>query len=527
MLKKQDVLRVSLLICGLFIVIGVLWTEWLSNTANMLLNLALTYFDWFYLLAASAFVGFCLYFMFSKYGKIRLGKDSERPEFSTRSWIAMLFSGGMGVGILFWSVAEPVMHYTNPPYGEASSAESAALSMKYIFFHWGLHPWAIFALLGLGLGYFQYRKDLPATISSIFYPLLGDKIYSPIGKIIDVLAVFITAIGVASTLGLSALQITGGLNYMYGIPNTFVSQIGIIVAATLLFLISALSGLHKGIKILSNVNMVLAGVLMLVLFFIGPSKQILQVFIGSTGSYLGDLVNLSFRLDSFNPSGNEWISDWTVFYWAWWMTWGPFVGSFFARISRGRTIKEYMTGVLIVPSLITFIWFSIIGVAAISQVHTLGNSGLSQAINEDVTIALFSFLDFYQMGTILSIISFTLILVFFITSADSATYVLCMLSNGGQLNPTNLLKASWGVIIAGSAIVFLLTGGLEAVRTISIVVAAPFTILLLLIGYSVLKSLKREFTLEEKRFHHSRYNIANKHNITSKQEDHSKVSKEG
>ncbi|RJS56708.1 BCCT family transporter [Bacillus subtilis] len=522
MLKNQGVLKASLIMCGIFLFVGIVWTEWLSFTAGALLNLVLTYFDWFYLLSGSAFVIFCFYFMFSKYGRIRLGKESDRPEFSTRSWIAMLFSGAMGVGILFWSVAEPVMHYSHPPYGDALSAESAALSMKYVFFHWGFHPWAIFSLLGLGLAYVQYRKDLPATVSSIFYPLLGDKIYSPIGKTIDVLAVFVTVIGVASTLGLGALQISGGLNYMYGIPNTFITQFGIIVASTFLFLVSALAGLNRGMRILSNINMVLAGIFMLILFLIGPSKQILGVLISSTGSYLSDIVNLSFRLDGFNQSGNEWILDWTIFYWAWWMTWGPFVGAFFARISRGRTIKEYLAGVLLTPTAITFIWFAVVGVSAIHQVHTLGNNRLIQAVNQDMTYALFSFLDFYQVGPILSVISCILILIFFITSADSATHVLCILSNGGQLKPDNLLKVFWGVMTAGSAIVFLLAGGLEAIKTVAIVVATPFTILLLFIGYSVLKSLQKEPVIKEKTFHHDRYN-----KITSKQENHSKVSNEG
>ncbi|SEI04049.1 glycine betaine transporter [Halobacillus karajensis] len=489
---KNPVLKLSILVCGLFILVGIIWTSWLASAANTLLSIALDYFDWFYLFAGSAFVGFCLFFMFSKYGKVKLGKDSDEPEHSTRSWIAMLFSGGMGVGLVFWSVAEPVTHYANPPYGEASSAESAALSMKYVFFHWGLHPWAIFALLGLGLAYFQYRIGLPATISSIFYPILGDKIYSPIGKTIDILAVFITAIGVASTLGLSALQITGGLNFSYSIPNTTTFQIIVIVTATVLFLISALSGLNRGIKVLSNINMVLAGVLMLTLFMIGPTKQILQVFLSSSSGYISDILNLSFRLNAFAPSGNQWIQDWTVFYWAWWMTWGPFVGSFFARISKGRTIKEYLAGVLIVPTLITFIWFAIVGVSAIHQVQSLGNNQLVEEINNNITYALFAFLNFYQIGPILSITSFIIILVFFITSADSATYVLSMLSYGGELNPSKKLKVLWGLIIAGSAVVFLLAGGLDAVKTVAIVVASPFTLLLVLMGFSILKSLQDE-----------------------------------
>ncbi len=503
--------------CLLFIGIGVLFTEALSTSASTILNFLITHFDWFYLTSGTIFVILCLYLMFSKYGSIRLGKNTDRPDYSTKSWIAMLFSGGMGVGLVFWAVAEPLYHYVTPPYGEGGTAEAAHIAMQYTFFHWGVFPWAIFAVMGLGLAYFQFRKGLPASISSLFYPVLGDRIYSPIGKSIDILAVFITAIGVASTLGLSTLQINGGLNYLWGAPNTVITQILIIAIATAFFLISSCSGLDKGIKLLSNVNMLIAFALMLSIFLLGPTAQILQVLVSTTGSHVQTMIDTSVRLQPFNSEENAWVSSWTVFYWAWWMTWAPFVGSFVARISKGRTIKEYVLGVLLVPTFITFIWFSIFGGAALHLVHDLGFTALADDVHSDITLALFSFFSYFPLSMLLSIAALILIFTFLITSADSATFVLGMLSDGGNLNPSNQIKIMWGLIIAGSSIVFLLAGGLEAVKTLSIVVASPFTLLMVIICYSILKALKKDgFETSEELEAENESNIDSIHSNSSK-----------
>lgn len=478
----------------MFVLVGVTFHERLGSIATAFLDFSVTNFNWFYLLVGSLFVLICLYLMFSKYGSIRLGKDTDKPTYGTLSWITMLFSAAMGVGLVFWSVAEPTSHYITPPLGEGSTSDAASLSMKYTFFHWGLHPWAIYGVVALGLAYFNFRKNLPAAMSSTLYPLLGDKIKGPIGKTIDILSVFITAVGVASTFGLSALQIANGINAQWGIPNTLLFQLSIIGLATILFIISSWSGIDRGIRYLSNFNMLLMITIMAIVLIIGPTKQILEMLISSTGNYLGDLVPMSLRLEPFNSDNNAWIGAWTVFYWAWWTTWAPFVGAFIARISRGRTIREFVLGVLLIPSFISFVWFAILGGSTIHLIHDLGNASLADSINTNLEGALFSFFSNIPLGSILSILAILLIFSFFITSADSATFVLGMLSSNGELDPSHRVKITWGIITAGAATVFLLAGGLDAVRTISIVVATPFTIIMLFISYSLLKETRKEFS---------------------------------
>ncbi|WP_246516494.1 BCCT family transporter [Salicibibacter cibarius] len=492
MLKAHSVFKISLTLSIVFVVVGVLFYDWLGEQASSFLDFAVVNFNWFYLLVGSILVSLCIYLMFSKYGNIRLGKDTERPEYSTFSWITMLFAAGMGVGLVFWSVAEPVGHYTTPPYGEGSTSEAANVSLQYTFFHWGLHPWAIFGVIALGLAYFSYRKGLPTTISSIFYPVLGDKVYSVPGKTIDILAVFVTAVGVASTFGLSALQISGGLNYQFGTPNTFTTQLIIIGIATALFIISSWSGISRGIKYLSHFNMLLLFLVMALVIIVGPGKQIFEMLISTTGSYIGNIVPMSLRLEAFNDEASNWIGNWTVFYWAWWTTWAPFVGAFIARISRGRTIRQFVAAVLLIPSLVSFVWFSVIGGSALHLIHNLGLTGLASNINADVESALFVFFGNMPLGFLLSVLAIVLIFTFLITSADSATFVLGMLSNNGDLHPSTLVKVTWGVITAGAATVFILAGGVDAVRTISIVIASPFTIIMLFICFVLFREVRKE-----------------------------------
>ena len=436
MFKKNSVLSISLLLSILFVVIGVVFNDWLGQKASIFLDFSVSYFNWLYLLIGTIFVVICLYLMFSKYGSIRLGKDTDRPAYSTLSWLSMLFSAAMGVGLVFWGVAEPVAHYTTPLSAEGSTAEAASEAMKFTFFHWGLHPWALYGIVAVALAYFHFRKDLPSAISSIFYPLLGNRIYGPIGKSIDILTIFITAVGVASTFGLSTLQINSGMNAQWGVPNTLTIQLLIIGLATLLFIISSWSGLNRGIKYLSNLNMLIMAFLVFFVLIVGPTKQVLEMLISSSGSYLGSILPMSLRMEPFNSEANNWIGTWTVFYWAWWTTWAPFVGTFIARISKGRTIKEFILGVLLVPSFISFIWFSVIGGSAIHLIHDLGNSKLAESINADVDGAMFVFLSNIPFGSFLSLLALILIFIFFITSADSATFVLGMLSSNGNSNPS-------------------------------------------------------------------------------------------
>jgi len=495
--KRNSVLSISLSLSILFVIIGVVFNEWLGEKAAAFLDFAVTYFNWFYLLVGTLFVGVCLFLMFSKYGNIRLGKDTDQPAYSTLTWLTMLFSAGMGVGLVFWGVAEPVSHYITPPLGEGATAESAKESMKFTFFHWGLHPWALFGIVALGLAYFNFRKGLPPAISSIFHPLLGDRINGPVGRSIDIISVFITAVGVASTFGLSTLQISSGMNAQWGVPNTITVQLIIIGLATVLFIASSWSGINRGIKYLSFFNMLLMALLVFFVLLLGPTKQLLEVFISTTGEYFGNIVPMSLRMEPYDSEANGWIGGWTVFYWAWWTTWSPYVGSFIARISKGRTIREFVIGVLLVPSFISFIWFTVMGGSAIHLIHDLGNSQLAEAINANVDGAMFAFLNNIPFGSVLSIMALVLIFVFFITSADSATYVLGMLSSNGDLNPSGRIKITWGLITAGSATVFLLAGGLDAVRTISIVVASPFTIFSIFICWAIVKAIRSEFKTEK------------------------------
>ncbi|MFD1706343.1 BCCT family transporter [Siminovitchia sediminis] len=492
MFKNNPVLSYAVGLSMLFVILGFFFTDTLYSLASGLLNFLLTYFGWFYLLTGFIFVASLVLLAFSKYGNLRLGKDSDKPTYSTFSWISMLFGTGMGVGLVFFGVAEPVTFYNSPPYGEPLTSTAAEVGMKHVFFHWGIHPWAIYGILGLALAYFQFRKGLPSLISSVFHPVLGDRIHGPIGKSIDILAIFVTAIGVASTFGLSTLQIAAGLNNQYGIPNTLTTQLIIIAVATAIFITSASTGINKGIKYLSNFNILLVLTLILFIFIVGPTNKIFNIFMTTLGSYMNDIVGMSLRLAPFNGDSNAWVSGWTVFYWAWWTTWAPFVGSFIARISKGRTIREYVLGIVCVPSLIGFIWFSVMGGSALHLIHDLGHTILLDSINTDMEAALFLFFEYFPLSSIISIIAMLLMVTFFVTSADSATVVLGMFSFKGALNPSVKIKVMWGIIVSLAAIVFLLSGGLDAVKTFSIVIASPFTIILLMMTFTTFKAIRKE-----------------------------------
>lgn len=481
---------VSLILTCIFIALGIFFQESLADASSAFLSTTIDYFGWFYLMSTLAFLILATLLMVSRFGKIRLGEDTDRPTYSTWSWLAMLFSAGMGIGLLFWGVAEPVFHYTSPPSGDGSTAEAANIAMTYTYFHWGLHPWAIYTIVGLSLAFFQFRRKLPGLISSTFYPVLGERIHGPIGKTIDILAIFATVFGVATSLGLGTMQIAGGMNALFGIPNTTIVHIVIIAIITLLFMISAWTGLNRGIKLLSNINVLLALTIMGLLIVLGPTTQIFKVFTNTLGSYLNDLLYMSLRSRPFGD--NSWIAGWTLFYWAWWIAWAPFVGSFIARISKGRTIKEFILGVLFVPTLGTFVWFSAFGGSALHLIHTLGNTALAEQATSDVTSALFAFFSYFPLGSMLSILAIILVVTFFVTSADSATFVLGMFSSEGSLNPSTTIKLTWGIILSVTSIVLLLSGSLSTLQTASIAAAFPFSIIMVVMCYSLLKGLKIE-----------------------------------
>lgn len=446
-------------------------------------------FGWYYLLVVSLFVGFCLFLIFSPIGKIKLGRPDEKPEFGLLSWFAMLFSAGMGIGLVFYGAAEPISHYAiSSPSGETETPQAFRDALRYTFFHWGLHAWAIYAVVALCIAYFQFRKGAPGLISSTLTPILGDKVNGPIGKLIDCIAVFATVAGVATSLGIGATQINGGLNYLFGIPNNFLVQFILIAVVTILFLVSSWSGLGKGMKYLSNSNMVLAGLLMLFVLFAGPTVLIMNSFTDSIGQYIQNIVQMSFRLTPYELEKREWINGWTIFYWAWWISWSPFVGIFIARVSRGRTIREFLIGVLVTPCILAFLWFSIFGVSAM-DIQQKGIFNVAKLSSETM---LFGTLDHYPLTLLTSILSLILITVFFITSADSATFVLGMQTTYGSLNPATSVKFSWGIIQSAVAAVLLYTGGLSALQNTAILAALPFSIVILLMIVALYKSLSKE-----------------------------------
>ncbi|CAM4373690.1 glycine betaine uptake BCCT transporter [Paenibacillus typhae] len=485
------VFTISITIVAIFAIWGAVAPERLADSANAAYHFSIQNFGWFYLLATLFFLIFTFYLAFSRFGSIRLGDDDDEPEYSTLSWLSMLFSAGMGIGLVFWGVAEPLSHYLSPPEGvEGGTTEAARISMRYSFFHWGLHPWAIYTVIGLSLAYFQFRKGYKGLISSTFIPLIGEKRAAGwLGKVIDILAVIATIFGVATSLGLGALQINGGLHYLFGVPNTTISQIVIIAAVTVLFLISATTGLDKGIKILSNTNLVTAVLLMLFVWATGPTSFIFETFTTTLGSYMQNLINMSLRLTPF--SRGTWVGAWTLFYWAWWIAWSPFVGTFIARVSKGRTIKEFVICVMIIPSLFGFVWFSVFGGTGL-HLELFDAAELAVSVKENTTTALFITLEQLPLGTVIAFIATLLIMIFFVTSADSATFVLGMLTTDGKLNPSARVKLTWGILQSALAVVLMISGGLSGLQTASIVAALPFAIVLIAMCFSLLKALQAE-----------------------------------
>ncbi|TFE03383.1 BCCT family transporter [Jeotgalibacillus sp. R-1-5s-1] len=445
-------------------------------------------FGWYYLIIVTVMVIFCIVLALTPIGQIRLGKPDERPEYSTRTWFAMLFSAGMGIGLVFWGAAEPMLHFaSDPPLAEAGSDQALRDSMQYTFFHWGLHAWAIYAVVALALAYFKFRKNEPGLISATLVPLFGERMRGGWGVVVDVLAVFATVVGVATTLGFGAIQINGGLSYLTGIDISFTVQLFIIAVVTVLFMISAWTGLSKGIRYLSNTNMILAVALLVVMLIIGPTLLILNLFTNSLGLYAQNLLEMSFRSAPLDGGNRDWINAWTIFYWAWWISWSPFVGIFIARVSRGRTIREFMAGVLVLPSLVSFLWFAVFGTSAINVQQN--GTDLTGLLTEEVLFAVFNE---YQFGAILSVIAVLLISTFFITSADSATFVLGMQTTYGSLNPPNTVKLTWGLAQSSVAVILLFSGGLQALQNALIVAALPFSFVMILMMISTYKALNKE-----------------------------------
>ncbi len=489
--KNNTVFYVSLAISLAIVIWGIVAQKNFAEFANKLLEFLTNNFGWAYLVSMFVFVLFSLVLAFSKYGNIKLGPDDSEPEYSTTSWFAMLFGAGMGIGLVFWGVAEPISHFVSPAPGiEPGTNHAINFAMKASFMHWGFHPWANYAIIGLALAYFQFRKNKPGLISSIFIPLFGEKrVSGPIGKTIDILAVFATIAGVATSLGLGTLQINSGLNYLFNLPETTQVQLGIIAVITILYIWTAVSGIDKGIKLLGDINLYLAFGILILSFVFGPTLKIVNVFTNGLGQYINSFIADSLHVEAFGD--NSWTNGWTIFYWAWWIAWAPFVGTFIARISKGRTIKEFIGGVIFAPAIVSIVWFSVFGAMGLNLSETIGVEGLAAAAKNPSTALFFVFSN-YSLGKVLSFIAVLLLCTFFITSANSATFVLGMLSSGGDLNPSAKKQFLWGIIQALFAAALLISGGLNALQTASVAAAFPFIVVMLLAIVSLMKALKEE-----------------------------------
>lgn len=494
MKKGFVVFSTSLVLVLFFVLLGIFVPSQLDRISAVLHSSIITHFGWAYLLSSFGFVVFCLFLAFSRYGRLKLGKDHEKPHYSYFAWFSMLFAAGMGIGLIFWGVAEPLSHFANPPaFLQPESGSAASFAMVHAFFHWGIHPWAIYIVMSLSIAYFSFRRGMAPLISNTFYPLLGDRVFGPLGKLIDILAVFATVFGIVTSLGLGALQINGGLNIVFGVPVNNTATFTIIGVVTVLYLISSMTGLDRGIQILSKTNVIVAIVLLCFVFLVGPTSYILNVFTTTVGEYFSQFLVLSLSTNPFE--GYKWTKSWTLFYWAWWISWSPFVGLFVAGISRGRTIREFISGVLIVPALLTFAWFAVFGGTGLHLHLNQGVDLASQAVS-DVTTVLFTMFSYLPLGSVLSLLAIFLLSVFFVTSADSATFVLGMMTSDGDLNPPASKKLIWGLLQSSAAVILLLSGGLDALQRMAIVAALPFTIVMVFMVFSLLAALRYEWQNE-------------------------------
>ena len=499
-----SVFWVTVAISVAFVLWGVLFTDNFTSTLQTIVGGITSGLGWLYMLITTFFLVFVVYLAFSRYGKIKLGQPDDEPEYGNFAWFAMLFQAGMGIGLVFWGVAEPLTHYNTPPLGlaEAGTPEAANLALQTAFFHWTLHPWAMYATVGLAVAYFSFRRGMAnLQISTVFYPLLGERVNGPLGKVIDVLAIIATLFGVAVSLGLGTLQITAGLNVVFGIPNGLGTLMIIIAVTAVAYMLSASTPVDKGVNFLSQASMYLAMFLLVYFLVVGPTLLQLNTFTEVLGLYLANLVPQSLRLSAFDP--DPWLGQWTLFFWATWIAWAPYVGAFIARISKGRTVRGFIIGVLVGPSLFSMIWFSVFGAAAIDLDQNLGGTLGETVTDAGPAVALFEFLAEYPFPIVTSLLAIFLVWIFFVAGADAGVIVLGSMSSGGVLNPKRVIKLTWGVIMAALAAILLLVGGggsdaLDGLTNGAILAATPFGILMVPMCYGLYKTLKSDYR-EERR----------------------------
>ncbi|GAB6898517.1 BCCT family transporter [Kineosporia succinea] len=486
--RLGSVFFASVTVCALFVAWGVLFTDNLNQVTTDSLNWITGTWGWAYLVVTLALLVFLVFLAFSPYGNIRLGKDSDRPEFGNITWFAMILSAVMGIGLVSYGVAEPISHFATPPHGlaEAGTPQAAVRAMQYSYFDWGLQAWAIFAVFGLAIAYSTHRKGRPTLVSQLFRPLLGDRVDGPIGKTIDVLAVFSTLFGTTTSLGLGALQVNNGLAKLFGIPVSNLTQVLIIAAVTAIFTMSAVTGVTKGIKYLSQASTVAATALFVFMIVVGPTVFIANLYIESVGTWATDFFRMSLQGTAFGDL--QWMQWWTYFMMAWWVSWGAFVGVFLARISKGRTIRGFIMGVLVVPTVVFFTWFTVFGGSAIHVDMFQGGDIAAQTAN-DINSAFFATLENFPLASITSAVAIFLVIMFFVSGADANTYVLAMMTSGGSLTPRRPILVLWGVLTGVTAVVLMLAGGLNALQNTVIVTSAPFLVIIAGLAVSFWKEL--------------------------------------
>jgi glycine betaine transporter len=496
--KVGVVFWVSAAVSLAFILWGVISPTSFGIVTQAVFDWVVSNLGWFYLLAGNFFLIFVFLLALSRYGKFRLGQEGERPQFSTFAWFAMMFQAGMGPSLIFWGVAEPLSHYGAPPFGMAqpSTTEAAQLGIQYTYFHWALHPWAMYAVVGLTVGYFSFRRNEPGLISPVFRPLIGDRVDGPWGKTIDVLAVLAVLFGVAVSLGTAGLQLTAGLGATFGTPTGIAVQLLVIGVTTVAFMISASTAIDKGINYLSQISMYVAGVLLVFFLVMGPTAIQLGALTQGVGDYFGGIIPMSMRLDSFGPD-NAWLGSWTVFYWSWWIAWCPYVGLFIARISRGRTIRQFVLGAVIGPSVVTFVWVAVFGGSALHLAQTKGE-GIATQVASDPASGMFVFLNQFPLALPMSILTLLVLWIFFVAGADAGTVVLGSMSTGGPIEPKRWIKLSWGVAMAAIASILLVAGGLGALQSASVLFGVPFAFIMVAMCASFYMHLRSEARSEDR-----------------------------
>lgn len=497
-IRNNIVFSVSVLIALFVIVLGYIFSAELSEISGVIMAFVSDKFGWLYLAFVLALCFFLAWVAFSKYGKIKLGDDDEKPEYSNFSWFAMLFCGGTGIGLVFWSIAEPLSHYAAPPTGiTPGTIESADFSIRNCFLHWGITQWACFAIVGLGLAYFQFRKKKNGQISNLLSPIVGEKaVNGVLGKIIDIFSVIVSFAGIATSLGLGVTQICGGLNHLWGVPNNATVWLIIIVVITCIFLISAMSGIGRGIKFLSNINAYMALLLLALGFIVGPKIPMFNTLVNGVGQHLQYFIADTLMISPFGD--NAWVMNWRVFYFAWFIAWTPFVGMFIARISRGRTVREFIIGVVLIPTVFTIIWLSVFGTIAL---NVSGNWTLTELLNMIASpeTAVFIVFEHYPLSKVMSILVMLLLAIFFITSADSATFSLSMMTSNGNLNPPKYKRFVWAILEAAIAYILLSAGSLKALQTASIATSLPFLFILIAMCPALVIELRKDKSLRDKK----------------------------